>query len=197
MEFGNVQRAVLGVEGAELNGNVSKELNLDTTQGFYVSKVNKNSGADEGGIQKGDVIVKLDNQNVNTFSELTSYINSKRPNDVVDVTIIRSKKTLVLPVKLIKREIIVYEIKGLEVENLNDNDKKNYNLSQGVKISNITSEQLRRYQDDLLGGIIVGVNGNKIENVATLSDLLDNNKSNQNLTIELITVNKQKIRILL
>lgn len=196
MEFGNVQRAVLGVEGAELHGNIAKDLNLDATQGFYVSKVNKNSGADEGGIIKGDVIVKLDNQVVNTFSELTNYINSKRPNDVIDVTIIRNKKTMVLPVKLIKREIIVFEIKGLEVENLSDQDKKSYGTNAGVKITNITSDQLKRYEADLIGGIIIGVNGNKIENVSTLSDLLDNN-GNQNLTVELITRNKQRIRILL
>jgi S1-C subfamily serine protease len=33
MEFGNVQRGILGVEGLELNGTISKEQNLKTTQG--------------------------------------------------------------------------------------------------------------------------------------------------------------------
>ena len=38
MEFGNVQRGILGVEGGELNGNASKELGIKDTQGFYIAK---------------------------------------------------------------------------------------------------------------------------------------------------------------
>jgi S1-C subfamily serine protease len=197
MEFGNVQRAILGVEGTELNGNISKELNIETSQGFYVSKITKNSGADAGGIQKGDVIVKLDQQNVKNFAELTNYINSKRPDDVVDVTIIRNNKTLVLPVKLIKKELVVYEINGLEVENLNANDKKTFNISSGVKIKNITSQELKPYEDDLLGGVIIGINGNKIDSISTLSDLLQNKSENQKVNVELITKNRQRVRFIL
>ena len=41
MEFGNVQRGILGVEGGELNGTASKELGISQTQGFYINKVTK------------------------------------------------------------------------------------------------------------------------------------------------------------
>src|SRR5688572_10295744 len=43
MEFGNVQRGVLGVEGTELNSVTAKELNINTTQGFYVKSITKDS----------------------------------------------------------------------------------------------------------------------------------------------------------
>ncbi len=36
IEFGNVQRGVLGVEGGELNAQASKELGIKETQGFYI-----------------------------------------------------------------------------------------------------------------------------------------------------------------
>ena len=83
MEFGNVQRGILGVEGGELNSAASKELGVKETQGFYVKKVTKNSGAEKSGLTKGDIIVKLDNQNINTYAELSGFINTKRPNDKV------------------------------------------------------------------------------------------------------------------
>jgi serine protease Do len=197
MEFGNVQRAILGVEGTELNGNLSKELNIETTQGFYVSKVTKNSGAAIGGIQKGDVITKLDQQNVKTFSELTNYINSKRPEEVIDVTIIRNGNTMVLPVKLSKRDLIVYEIKGLEVEDISTNDKKNLNINEGVKIKSITADNLKPYEDVLVGSIIIGINGTKISNISSLSDMIENKSENQKLILDLINKNKQRERILL
>ena len=64
MEFGNVQRGILGVEGGELNSKTSKDLGVNETQGFYINKVSKNSGAEKAGLQKGDIIVKIDNQNI-------------------------------------------------------------------------------------------------------------------------------------
>ena len=58
MEFGKVQRGILGVDVKELDGAFSKELGLNQTEGVYVTKVNKNTGAEKAGILKGDVIVK-------------------------------------------------------------------------------------------------------------------------------------------
>ena len=105
MEFGNVQRGVLGVVGNELNGPTSKELGIKQTQGYYISKVIKNSGAEKAGLKKGDVIVKLDNQAIATYPELTGYISTKRPNDKVQVTVIRDGKNQVIPVTLVKLRI--------------------------------------------------------------------------------------------
>ncbi len=98
MEYGNVQRGVLGVEGAELNGAASKELGIKQTQGFYIKKTTKNSGAEKSGLTTGDVIIKLDNQNISSFAELSGYINTKRPDDKVIVTFIRKDKTMTVPV---------------------------------------------------------------------------------------------------
>ncbi len=69
-------------------------------------------------IKSGDVIVKLDNQNIGTYAELSGFINTKRPNDVIQVTIIRDSKNRVIPVTLTKNEFVSTEFKGLELENL-------------------------------------------------------------------------------
>ena len=73
----------------------SKELGVKETQGFYIKKVQKKSGAEKAGLQKGDIIIKLDNQNIATFADLSGYINTKRPNDKVEVTFIREGKNKV------------------------------------------------------------------------------------------------------
>jgi Do/DeqQ family serine protease len=128
MEYGNVQRGILGVEGGELNGTASKELGISQTQGFYINRVTKNSGAEKSGLQKGDIIVKLDDQNVATYADLSGYINTKRPNDKVQVTILRDGKNRVIPVILSKNEFFSTEFKGLELENIDTTDKKKFNL---------------------------------------------------------------------
>ena len=134
MEFGNVQRGILGVEGGELNSAASKELGVKETQGFYVKKVTKNSGAEKSGLTKGDIIVKLDNQDINTYAELSGFINTKRPNDKVQVSYIRDGKTYSVPVVLTKNEFYTTEFKGIEFENIDAADKKKYRIDDGVRI---------------------------------------------------------------
>jgi S1-C subfamily serine protease len=76
MEYGNVQRGILR-QGGELNSNASKELGLKQTKAFISVPVTPNSGAQKSRTKKGDVIIKLDNQNIATYADLSGYINTK------------------------------------------------------------------------------------------------------------------------
>lgn len=197
MEYGNVQRGILGVEGAELNGAASKELGINQTEGFYVSRVNKNSGAEKSGIKNGDVIIKLDNQRIGTYAELSGYINTKRPNDKIQVTIIRDGNTKIIPVTLTKNEFISTEFKGMELENIDASDKKKFNIDYGVRIKDLSNERLEQYADELKGGIILKIGNVKINNIETLSKIVSDIDENQSVQMELLTANGQIIRLIL
>jgi serine protease Do len=197
IEFGNVQRGILGIEGYELNGTASKELNIDQTQGFYVNKVTKNSGAEKAGVQSGDIIVQLDNQKVTSFAELSGYVNTKRPNDEIKVTLNRNGKNLVIPVKLTKKELVNYEFYGLELEDLDAADKKRFNLKQGVKIKEITNEKLAPYSDELKGSIILSIDGVKATDVESISRNLGSKTEKQGVRVELLLKTGQVMRIII
>ena len=197
MEFGNVQRGVLGVAGSELNGPTSKELGLKETQGYYISKVIKNSGAEKAGLKKGDVIVKLDNQPISTYPELTGYISTKRPNDKVQVTVIRDGKKQVIPVTLVKNDIINTDFKGLELENIDNSDKKRFKIDYGVKIKEVNNDRLKPYQNDLKGSIILTIDGTKATDVEAVSKLAGDKDENQGISIEMINKMGQIIRIII
>ncbi len=197
MEFGNVQRGILGVEGGELNSISSKELGITQTQGFYINKVNKNSGAEKSGLVKGDVIIKLDEQNVATFADLSGYINTKRPNDKVQVTYIRDGKTRVVPVILSKNEFFNAEFKGIELENIEAADKKKFKIDYGVRIKSINSQNLKQYEDELIGNIILSIDNVKATDVETVSKLLSKKEENQTVRIEMINKNGEIMRVIL
>lgn len=197
MEFGNVQRGILGVEGGELNSTASKQLGIAETQGFYINGITKNSGAEKSGLEKGDIIIKLDNQNVATYADLSGYINTKRPNDKVQVTFIRDGKNKVLPVILSKNEFFSTEFKGMELENINANDKKKFNLSYGVKIKALTNENLRQYEDELKGNIILSIDNEKAKDVETVSKLLNKKEESQSVRIEMINKSGQLLQIII
>ncbi len=197
MEFGNVQRGILGVEGGELNSKVSKELGITDTEGFYVSKVTKNSGAEKAGLQEGDIIKKLDNQSINSFAELSGYINTKRPNDKVQVTFVRDGKTKVVGVTLVKKELFNTEFKGLELEDINASDKKKFRIDYGVRIKEVNSDNLKPYEDQLKGNIILKVDNVKANNVETIGKYLNNKDENQNVNIQMINRLGQIIQIII
>jgi len=197
MEFGNVQRGILGVEGGELNSKVSKELGITDTEGFYVSKVTKNSGAEKAGLQEGDIIKKLDSQSINSFAELSGYINTKRPNDKVQVTFVRDGKTKVVGVTLVKKELFNTEFKGLELEDINASDKKKFRIDYGVRIKEVNSDNLKPYEDQLKGNIILKVDNVKANNVETIGKYLNNKDENQNVNIQMINRLGQIIQIII
>lgn len=197
MEFGNVQRGMLGVEGAELNATMSKEFGVNQTEGFYVNKVTKNSGAEKAGLESGDIIVKLDNQNITSFADLNSYINTKRPNDKVQVSFLRDEKMMTTSVTLSKNDIINTEFKGIKIENIGSADKKKFKIGYGVKIQEIENPRLTRYADELSGAIILKVDNVKAVDVETVSKIMSNKDEEEGVQIELITNNGHVVRMII
>ena len=197
MEFGGVQRGILGVEGSELSSKASKELGIKDTEGFYINKVTKNSGAEKAGLQNGDIIKKLDSQNINTFAELSGYISTKRPNDKVLVTFTRNGQTKTALVSLIKNDVFTTEFKGLELEDITSADKKKFRIDYGVRIKDINNENLAPYADQLKGSIILSVDNVKATDVETISGFLNKKDQNQSIRIQMINRIGQIIQIII
>lgn len=197
MEFGNVQRGILGVEGRELSGSASKDLGLKISEGFYISNISKNSGAEKSGLKKGDVIIKMDNQKVTTYAELSGYINTKRPKDEIKVVVIRDNETVVIPVILTKSDTLNANIKGIQLENIDATDKKKFRIDYGVKIKDINNERLNAYANDLKNGIILNVDNEKAVDVETVNKIMSNKNDNQSVQLQLITNTGQIIRVII
>ena len=196
MQFGNVQRGVLGVEGGELNSNYAKELGIKETQGFYINKVTKNSGAEKAGLTKGDIIVQLDDKKINSFSDLSAYINTKRPNDVIQVSVLRDGKQKTLPVKLTKKEILNYEFNGIEFEELDATDKKQFNVKEGIKIKKVNNPEYAEYSNILDGAVILSIDGIIAKDMETISSYLAK-KENQKARYQILSKNGQKYIIIM
>ncbi len=197
MEFGNVQRGALGIQGRELNSAVSNDLGINNTQGLYVENVIKDSGAQKAGIKNGDIIVKIDDRTIKGFADKNGAIVTKRPNDIVQVTVDRNGRAITLPVKLSKNEINSYKYNGFEMEDITPADKERYGIDFGVKVKEITDEDFMPYYDQLKDGIILSIGNVKAKDIDTVSRILSNRKSNQKTRVEMITKNGQLVQLLL
>lgn len=92
LEYGDVQKGLLGVRGVALNSPYSKQLNINETEGFYIDEIESGYGADSAGLVRGDIIKSIDGFKINRFSDLSGYLSSKRPGDKVKVKFVRDGK---------------------------------------------------------------------------------------------------------
>ncbi|KOY88122.1 hypothetical protein AD998_08815 [bacterium 336/3] len=145
--YGEVQRALMGIEIVDVNAEVAKEKKLDVIEGVYIAKVTSNGGAAEAGITKGDIIIEIDGKRVNSKSELQAIVASKRPGDKVDVLYKREnveKKTQILlknpkgTLEIIqKADNQSVQAMGAELNNVSDEEKEYLNLKGGAKVLKI------------------------------------------------------------
>lgn len=101
IEYGDVQKGLLGVRGVALKSSYSRQLNIDETEGFYIDEIEEGFGADTAGLTRGDIIKSIDGFKINRFSDLSGYLSSKRPGDKVEVDFVREGrlKTAIVTLK--------------------------------------------------------------------------------------------------
>lgn len=178
LEFGDVQRGILGITG----GNVPPK--LDVSQGVFVSDVELGSGAQKAGIKPNDIIVQIDNVDINKFSDLTGYINSKRPNDIVRVSVLRDGEKKELNVRLTKYETFQIKSIGLEVANASDAELRKNNTTHGVKITRGLTPQMQT--EDLKGTIITAIDGKVVRSIEDVREIINSRNYYDPISINFI-----------
>ena len=128
---------------------------------------------------------------------MNGYLNTKRPNDKIQVSYIRDGKTETTTVSLVKNDILKTDFKGMELQNIDANDKKRFRLDYGVKITQVTNENLQQYAEELKGSIILSIDNIKTTDVEAASRALSNKDENQSCSIQMMTKNGQVIRIII
>lgn len=188
IEYGNVQKGVLGVSGMELNSETADKLKVKETEGFYVSDVESASGADKAGIKKGDIIKEIDNLKIRTFSDLIGHINTKRPNDKVEILLIRDSNSKKVMVTLQKNTSLVLNNIGMIVKDLTEEDKRVFKVQKGVKITNI-SDIYKQNGIDLEGKVLISINNKEIVDTNQLKNIV--NELNPQQRNSFIIINKK------
>ena len=89
IEYGSVQRAMLGVSITDVTAQLANQANLTDIDGVYVMEVQRESPAEKGGIQKGDVIKEVNLNAVHNSAGLQEQISKLRPGEKAVVTVLR------------------------------------------------------------------------------------------------------------
>ena len=89
IEYGSVQRAMLGVSITDVTAQLANQADLTEIDGVYVMDVQRDSPAEKGGIQKGDVIKEVNLNAVHNSAGLQEQISKLRPGEKAVVTVFR------------------------------------------------------------------------------------------------------------
>ena len=104
IENGKVERGWLGIRMNPVSPELAKTLNLDMPRGALVDVVGPESPAQKAGIQRGDVILTFDGQQVQDLYHLRNIVGVTKVGKSVEVIVIRKDgEAERLTVKLGKR----------------------------------------------------------------------------------------------
>jgi len=183
MEYGNVQKGVLGVNTVSVNTPYAIEKGINEIDGVFIESIEEDSGAEEADLKAGDIIKGIDNIIVHRFADLTGYISAKRPGDELEVTIDRNGEKMVVPVTIKERQTLFVPVMGLKVKNLTENDKKTFKTKKGVKIVGVP-ETYRGYGID--GKVLISVDDEIINNIQDAKTLFGRISKHGKTTITLL-----------
>jgi len=186
MKYGIVQRGYLGVSMETVTDELAKKDNLMDVNGVYVDSVLPGSAAEEAGMKQGDVITKINGQDVNASPEVQEQVSRYHPGDKITVSFVRDgkEKTITTTLKnkanntsLVKKEETNnFTSLGAEFSDLTSREKKDLGLSGGVKVIKLDDGVLSRNTQIKEGFIITMVDNKPINTIDDLKEALANKK---------------------
>lgn len=152
IKYGEVQKAIPGIDVVELTPELAEEMKLTSLDGVIVTHILGTGAAEKAGLQKDDVITKIDDWKITgkgSFEEALSYFY---PGDKVNVEFMRggNLKSAQLALQnlegeegVIKREFFTSGLLGAKLEAVNTIEKDRLKVPYGVKITSMTRGYLR------------------------------------------------------
>ncbi len=196
LEYGNVQRAYLGINFDDLNSEKAEKYGVSSSQGVIITRAIEQGAAYEAGLRDFDVIVKIDNVAINKFSDLQGFLGSKRPGDLINVTVIRNEENINFDVKLKNQfgKLVFGESDYSryyfgELNEISQKDADKHNINYGVKIVNLTNNSLKQKYGLKNGDYILAVEDQKVKNEKDVEKLLRTYQNKEYINVLILKQN--------
>jgi serine protease Do len=183
-EYGEVQRAIIGVNIRDVNSDDAQKQDLGAVKGVLITGIVPSGAAEAAGLKENDVITKFDGIDVNSASELQVQVGKHRPGDKATITYLRKGKQNTVPILLknvagntsiVTAKMVegAESVFGARLSSLSSADRDELGLSSGVKVTEIGDGKFK----DLgikEGYIILSVNGKKVKSAEEVRKYTNN-----------------------
>ncbi|MDP4216007.1 MAG: trypsin-like peptidase domain-containing protein [Bacteroidota bacterium] len=181
MKFGTPQRAYLGIQYPrdDMSDDQKKEQGIKDGEGVYVMDVTADGAASHAGIQKGDMITKLNGTPVFTGAELVGQIATYSPGDKITVTYKRDGKENNVTIQLRNNSGTIAMVKtsvldklGAQLQTLSKKESTDLDVKGGVIVKSVTENGLMDKSRIQEGFIILKANGQEVRTKEELEGIL-------------------------
>jgi len=180
IEYGTVQRAILGVGIQDVTAELAKEKDIDEIEGVYINSVRPEGAARQAGIKEGDLIISINGVKVNSSAELQEQVSKYRPGEEVKVVIRRNGelkqydvilRNLEGSTEIVKKEDVL-EVLGATFEPVTDREKRTLGIRNGVKIKTLKPGKLMKVGIQE-GFVMTSVNKRPVNSVKDITEILE------------------------
>jgi len=213
IEYGQVQRALLGVSIAGVDYDRALEKGMKTVRGVEILSASTDGAAAEAGIKPGDVVLSVNGKEVYEANQLQQQVAVMRPGEVVELNILRNGKELQknVTLKLLETapipEISASEepIETMEIPEGDNGGVMFQEFDLGFRVMALAKaedpekfdlivDQVYKYSEAWNRGLredqqIMKIEEEKVEDLSTLEELIDRNLNDKG-TVTLEIVNK-------
>jgi serine protease Do len=183
-EFGKVQRALLGIKIQAVTSDIAQKEKLENVRGAYVASLNPGGSAEQAGLKVKDVIMKINNVDILSPSDLQETLSEHRPGDKINVTYSRNGKQNSVTVELknidgstaVILESTGEEVLGANAVTLTSSEKSKYNINSGVKLTEVGDGKLKDIGIKK-GTIITTINARNVNNASEIRDVTSDGES--------------------
>ena len=183
--YGETQRAFIGIYPQEMDAEKAEKAGMKDIKGVYVMDVTQDGAAEKAGIKKGDVIDKINDNEINTTTQLLEVIRQYRPGDEVAVEVIRDGKVRNYTVGLLNEEGSTDVVKrgesfynatfGVMLQPVSKQEMNSLKIKNGLKIVEIRQGAFQGAGVE--GFIITSVNGKAVSTKQDLESAIASSRS--------------------
>jgi serine protease Do len=178
LEYGNVKRGALGVGVQDITPDLAEAFNLASSKGAVVTEVMPNSPAAKAGLQVGDMITTINNDDIKSANDVVNGISFLRVDSKAIINILRNNKPMTV-------SSLIWDPKKSKEASIQMNPLlygvglKNFSLLsplhgeiKGILVVSV-EEDSKAWQSDLHpGDIIISANQKKVTNIAELNKVM-------------------------
>ena len=183
VQHGEVQKAFIGAEFIDIDSELATRLEIEDLDGVIISDILPSGASSQAGLEKGDVVRRVNQVHVNNKAMLEEFIANSYPGDKLELVVERdgkiSSKELTLTNRegttgILKRNTYFSEKLEVTFESVSKVERDLLGISSGVKVVSFKNNSFFAELSIPEGFIITQVNSRKVNDPDELADILEN-----------------------